>query len=73
MFRASSCGRYERYLRNATKMRRLRAAAIPDIGTVRVPIELIAISRKTVGVRGFEPPTAGTQSRPSTRLRYTPE
>jgi hypothetical protein len=25
-----------------------------------------------VGVAGFEPATAGTQSRPSTRLRYTP-
>ncbi len=27
---------------------------------------------KSVGVEGFEPTTAGTQSRPSTRLRYTP-
>jgi hypothetical protein len=26
-----------------------------------------------VGVVGFEPTTAGTQSRPSTRLRYTPK
>src|SRR5690554_2829715 len=26
-----------------------------------------------VGVAGFEPATAGTQSRPSTRLRYTPK
>jgi integrase len=75
----ASMSAHQRYLRNAGKMRRLPAAALPAWG----PSDIIAVQssgpvvqnlqESTVGVRGFEPPTAGTQSRPSTRLRYTPE
>ena len=70
----ASVSAHERYIQAATKMRRLPAAALPNwpADTARVQ-SAAGISRNWVGVRGFEPPTAGTQSRPSTRLRYTPK
>jgi len=70
---------HERYLRNSQKMRTMPAAAVPHTLTAAIGISASLTLKSAnqndesrVGVRGFEPPTAGTQSRPSTRLRYTP-
>jgi hypothetical protein len=50
------------------------SAAADRVGCTSQPTDRAGIKKLSnfVGVRGFEPPTAGTQSRPSTRLRYTP-
>jgi len=70
----ASASAHERYLKAATKMRRLPAAALPNWPADTAGVRMAGgISRNRVGVSGFEPPTAGTQSRPSTRLRYTPK
>ncbi len=70
----ASLAAHARYLANSGKLRRLPKAALPKLG-------VLASSRteprgqnheNRVGVVGFELTTSGTQSRPSTRLRYTP-
>jgi len=66
----SSLEAHERYLRNSQKMRTMPEAAVPQTLTSRIGISaLLALEsanqnqENRVGVRGFEPPTAGTQSR----------
>lgn len=60
---------HERYLRNTQKMRTMPAAAVPHTLTARIAVSASLMQKpdnqnqeSRVGVRGFEPPTAGTQS-----------
>ncbi len=76
----ASLAAHERYLRNTEKMRTLPAGALPNLlvpspGVLASSMPKLAAGdhEYAVGVAGFEPATAGTQSRPSTRLRYTPK
>src|SRR5690606_26370636 len=62
---------HQRYLQRSTKVRKLPEAALPNLDTAIVQNRALR-SQIQVGVAGFEPATSGTQSRPSTRLRYTP-
>ena len=69
---------HNRYLMQSVTMQTIPEAALPKLlsfATESAKTRKASITNpaeKKVGVRGFEPPTAGTQSRPSTRLRYTP-
>ncbi len=63
---------HQRYLASATKVARIPERALPGILARVSGKSRGAESRIQVGVAGFEPATSGTQSRPSTRLRYTP-
>ena len=76
----ASMAAHERYLRNTEKMRTLPAGALPNMLIPTPGVSASSVLKlasgdheSAVGVAGFEPATAGTQSRPSTRLRYTPK
>jgi integrase len=69
---------HNRYLMQSQAMRTIPEGAVPKLLSFATDVaktkkaKASKVAEFTVGVRGFEPPTAGTQSRPSTRLRYTP-
>lgn len=74
---------HERYLQNTSKAATIPEAALPPLTRIEPArlatayaywsLSTIGNGFISVGVVGFELTTTGTQSRPSTRLRYTPE